>query len=63
MNKNKKIFLLVAAIFLILVILVVVDMANRTIAPWNKKKTELVPDQKRTFWGNCTNKKQKYTVV
>jgi hypothetical protein len=63
MNKNKKIFLLIAAIFLILVIVVVVDMANRTTAPWNKKKTELVPATKCTFWVFAPIKNKNYTVV
>jgi hypothetical protein len=36
--KNNKIFKLVFLIFLIGVIIVLVDMARQTTAPWNKKK-------------------------
>jgi len=38
MNKNRKIFIIVSLLFVTAVIIVAVDMARRTTAPWNKKK-------------------------
>ncbi len=38
MTRQKKIFLLVALIFTLVVALFAIDMARRTTAPWNKKK-------------------------
>jgi len=38
MTRQKKIFLLVALIFTLVVALFALDMARRTTAPWNKKK-------------------------
>ena len=40
LNKNKKIFLIIAAIFLIIVILVSVDIARRTTFPGSKGNLE-----------------------
>ena len=37
-NKNKKIFIISFLVFLVAVIIVTIDMARRTTAPWNKKK-------------------------
>jgi hypothetical protein len=37
-NKNKKIFIISFLVFLTMVIIVTIDMARRTTAPWNKKK-------------------------
>lgn len=37
-NRNRKIFIAVFIIFTSIVVLVAVDMARRTTAPWNKKK-------------------------
>ena len=37
-NKNKKTFIVVFVIFLLTIIFIVVDMANRTTAPWNRNK-------------------------
>jgi hypothetical protein len=36
--KNNKLFKIVFFIFLIAVIIVLIDMARQTTAPWNKKK-------------------------
>jgi len=41
MSKNKKIFYLVFAIFILVAILVTVDMANRTTPPWKKRKDDI----------------------
>ncbi len=38
MNRQKKIFLLVALLFTLVVVFFAIDMARRTTAPWNKKK-------------------------
>ncbi|MCY7351121.1 MAG: hypothetical protein LH606_10690 [Cytophagaceae bacterium] len=38
MNRQKKIFLIVALLFTLVVALFTIDMARRTTAPWNKKK-------------------------
>lgn len=38
MSKSKKIFLLVAVLFLIIVIIVMIDMANKTTFPGQNKK-------------------------
>lgn len=38
LNKNRKIFIGVFIVFLLTMIFLVVDMANRTTAPWNRNK-------------------------
>lgn len=38
MTRQKKIFILVAVLFTLVVALFALDMARRTTAPWNKKK-------------------------
>ena len=38
MPKNRKIFYIVFTIFVLIVILVALDMANRTTAPWKERK-------------------------
>ena len=38
-NKNRKIFIVVFIVFLLTMIFMVVDMANRTTAPWNRNKS------------------------
>lgn len=38
MNRNKRIFITVFLAFLLVVILITIDMARRTTAPWNKRK-------------------------
>jgi hypothetical protein len=38
MNRNRRIFIIVFLAFTLLVILLTIDMANRTTAPWNRKK-------------------------
>lgn len=40
LNKNKKVFLIIAAIFLIIVILVSIDIARRTTFPGSKGNLE-----------------------
>jgi hypothetical protein len=38
MNKNQKIFRWVLILFTLLMIVLAVQMASNTTAPWNKKK-------------------------
>lgn len=38
MTKQKKIFAIIAVIFIVIVLIVTVDMMSKTTAPWNKKK-------------------------
>lgn len=37
-NKNRKIFIVVFIAFLLTMVFLVVDMASRTTAPWNRNK-------------------------
>ena len=37
-NKNRKTFIVVFIIFLLIVVFLVIDMASRTSAPWNRTK-------------------------
>lgn len=37
-NKGSKIFIIAFFVFLIVMILIVIDMASRTTAPWNRNK-------------------------
>lgn len=55
LNKNKKIFLILAAVFLIIVILVSIDIASRTTFPGSKGNLEqrLLEDDK----GSTTEEK------
>lgn len=38
MNKQKKIFVIIALLFVAAVIGITVDMMSKTTAPWEKKK-------------------------
>lgn len=38
MNRNRRIFIVVFVLFTTLMILLTIDMASRTTAPWNKRK-------------------------
>ena len=38
MSRNQRIFAIVFIAFTLLVVMLTVDMASRTTAPWNKKK-------------------------
>ncbi|WP_375444489.1 hypothetical protein [uncultured Fibrella sp.] len=38
MNRNRRIFIIVFLAFTLLVVMLTVDMASRTTAPWNRKK-------------------------
>ncbi len=38
MNRNKRIFISVFLAFTLMVILLTIDMARHTTAPWNRKK-------------------------
>lgn len=40
MTKSKKYFLIGAIIFFIIIILVMIDISKRTVAPWEKNSTE-----------------------
>ena len=40
MTKSKKYFLIGAIIFVIIMIIIVVDISRRTVAPWDKGKVE-----------------------
>ena len=45
-NKNRKTFIVVFIIFLLIVVFLVIDMASRTTAPWNRAKaidSEVIP--------------------
>jgi hypothetical protein len=37
-NRNRRIFIIVFIVFTAIVILLTIDMASRTTAPWNKPK-------------------------
>lgn len=45
MNKSKKIFLLIAGIFLIIVLFIVYDMSTRTTFPWQKSQEPTETEQ------------------
>jgi hypothetical protein len=38
MNRNRKIFLIAGSVFVFIIVLIAIDMARRTTAPWNRKK-------------------------
>lgn len=38
MKRNRRVFIIVFLTFLFVVILITVDMARRTTAPWNRRK-------------------------
>lgn len=38
MNRNRRIFIAVFIVFTTIVALLAIDMANRTTAPWNKRR-------------------------
>lgn len=38
MNRNRRIFIIVFIAFTLIVVMLTVDMASRTTAPWNRKK-------------------------
>lgn len=38
MNRNRRIFIIIFLAFLMVVILITIDMARRTTAPWNRRK-------------------------
>ena len=38
MPRNRKIFLIVFAVFVLIVIIVAIDMGSRTTAPWKRRK-------------------------
>jgi hypothetical protein len=38
MNRNRRIFVIIFLAFLFVVILITIDMARRTTAPWNRRK-------------------------
>ena len=37
-NKNRKTFIVVFIVFLLIIVFLVIDMASRTSAPWNRSK-------------------------
>jgi hypothetical protein len=45
MNRNRKIFITVFIVFVTVVVLLAIDMARQTTAPWNRKKqlTRAIP--------------------
>ena len=45
MTRQKKVFAVLAVIFIVLVIIVTADMMSKTTAPWNKKKELLKKEQ------------------
>jgi len=38
MNKSKKIFLIVAFLFILIMLYIAYDISQRTTAPWQKKE-------------------------
>ncbi|WP_436516067.1 hypothetical protein [Ekhidna sp. To15] len=40
MTKSKKYFLIGAIIFVIIMIIIAIDISNRTVAPWERSKVE-----------------------
>lgn len=38
MNRNRRIFIVVFIVFTTVVALLAIDMANRTTAPWNRRR-------------------------
>jgi len=38
MNRNRRLFIIIFLAFLFVVILITIDMARRTTAPWNRRK-------------------------
>lgn len=38
MNRNRRIFIIIFIAFTLIVVMLTVDMASRTTAPWNRKK-------------------------
>ncbi len=38
MNRNRRIFIIVFIVFTAVVALLAIDMANRTTAPWNRRR-------------------------
>jgi hypothetical protein len=40
MNKNRMIFRWILILFTLLMVLLAIDMARNTTAPWNKKKQQ-----------------------
>ncbi|TAE28818.1 MAG: hypothetical protein EAZ91_13785 [Cytophagales bacterium] len=38
MNRNRRLFVIIFIAFVLVVILITVDMARRTTAPWNRRK-------------------------
>ena len=38
MKRNRRLFIIVFLTFLFVVILITIDMARRTTAPWNRRK-------------------------
>ncbi len=45
MNRNRRIFIIIFIAFTLLVVMLTVDMASRTTAPWNRKKQALPGDR------------------
>ena len=37
-NRNRRIFVVIFLAFTLLIVMLTVDMASRTTAPWNRKK-------------------------
>jgi hypothetical protein len=38
MNRNRRLFIIIFLAFLLVVVLITIDMARRTTAPWNRRK-------------------------
>ncbi|KAB7732734.1 hypothetical protein F5984_01935 [Rudanella paleaurantiibacter] len=38
MNRNRRIFIIIFIAFVLIVVLITIDMARRTTAPWNRRK-------------------------
>jgi hypothetical protein len=61
MNRSKKIFLIVAVLFTLVVIAFALDMCSRTTPPWEKKKDSLKKYKVKQF--EITKKKTSHTTI
>ncbi len=50
MNRNQRIFAIIFIAFVLIVILITIDMASKTTAPWNRRKQieRALPGQRGT---------------
>jgi hypothetical protein len=61
MTRSKKIFLIVAVLFTLVVIAFALDMCSRTSPPWEKKKDSIKKYKVKLF--EITKKKSSHTTI